>query len=156
MREPPQVMLIAAYIEPSRGSYVAWWIGAGALYGPSCVHFFRSASLRSVYRPFFVPTSSTTCFAICVPSPDLSARQGGDHVHDVPVSEGSVLATQEARVLLVHEQAEMRAQPAMLVAHPLGQRRMRLHQGLEGLAKRRCVQRHIARSAGEAAVRAVK
>ena len=43
-------------------------------------------------------------------------------MHDVAVFERSVLAAEEARVLLVHEEAEMRAQPAMLVAHPLGER----------------------------------
>src|SRR5512132_892506 len=77
-------------------------------------------------------------------------------MHDVSFREGGVLAAQEARVLLVHEQAEMRAQPAMLVAQPLRERWVRAHQGLEGLAERRRVQRDVARAAREAAVGAVE
>src|SRR6266545_5741657 len=77
-------------------------------------------------------------------------------MHDVSFREGSVLAAQEARVLLVHEQAEMRAQAAMLVAQPLRERWVSAHQGLEGLAQRRRVQRDLARAAGETAVGAVE
>ena len=40
-------------------------------------------------------------------------------MHDVPVRERSLLATQEARVLLIHKEAEVRAQPAVLIAQPL-------------------------------------
>src|ERR1041384_1394238 len=63
MRDPPQVELIAANIDWSRGSKDAWWIGAGAPCGPSTVHFFRSFD-RIVYRPFLVPTRSIADFAI--------------------------------------------------------------------------------------------
>src|SRR5258705_11585190 len=77
-------------------------------------------------------------------------------MNDVPISEPSVLAAQEARVLLVDEQAEVRAQPAMLVAHSLGQRWVRLHQCLKGLAERRCVERYVACPTREATVGAVK
>ena len=77
-------------------------------------------------------------------------------MHDVSIREGSVLATQEARVLLIHEQAEMRAQPAMLVTQPLREGGMRAHQRRERLAQRRRVERDVARSTGEAAVCAVE
>jgi len=77
-------------------------------------------------------------------------------VHDVSVREGSVLTTQEARVLLVHEEAEVRAEAAVLVAHPLRERRMRTHQRLERLAQRRGVKCDVARSARESAVGAVE
>jgi len=77
-------------------------------------------------------------------------------VHDVAVTERSVFATEEARVLLVHEEAEVRPQPTMLVPQPLRERRVSADQPLERLAKCRRVQRHVARAAREAAVRAVK
>ena len=77
-------------------------------------------------------------------------------MHDVAVTERSVFATEEARVLLVHEEAEVRPQPTMLVSQPLRQRRVSADQPLERLAERRRVQRHVARAAREAAVGAVK
>jgi hypothetical protein len=77
-------------------------------------------------------------------------------MHDVAVSERSVLATEEARILLVHEEAEMCAEPTVLVAHPLRERWMRAHQCLQGLTQRRGVERDVARSAREAAVSAVQ
>ena len=76
-------------------------------------------------------------------------------MHDVAVSERSVLAAEEARVLLVHEEAEMRAQPTMLVTHPLRERRMRADERLERFTQRRGVERDVARSARETAIRAV-
>src|SRR5204862_4631121 len=102
MRDPPQVELIAAYIDWSRGSNVAWWIGAGAPYGPSVVHFFRSA-LRIVKRPFFVPTRSATDFAIAflLNLLTVSAGQRGNDVHDIAVAEGGVFPAQKARILVV-------------------------------------------------------
>ena len=72
-----------------------------------------------------------------------------------PSAEGGVLATQEARVLLIHEEAEVPAQPAMLVAHPLRERRVRADQCLERLAQRRGLKCDVAHSARETAVGAV-
>lgn len=77
-------------------------------------------------------------------------------MNDVPVSEGSVLATQKARVLLIHEQAQMRAQPTVLVAQPFDQRRMRLHQCFKSLSQRPRVERELTRSAREIPVCAVE
>ena len=77
-------------------------------------------------------------------------------MHDVAIRESGVLATQEARVLLIHEETEMPAQPAMLVAHPLRERRVRADQCLERLAQRRRLECDIARSTRETAVRAVE
>ena len=77
-------------------------------------------------------------------------------MHDVPIREGSVLATQEARVLLIHEQAKVSAQPAVLVAQSFAQRRMRLHERRERIAQRGGVQRDVTRSAREIAVCAVE
>ena len=77
-------------------------------------------------------------------------------MHDVAVTERSVFATEEARVLLVHEEAEVRPQPTMLVPQPLRERWVSADQPLERLADCRRIQRHVARAAREAAVRAVK
>jgi hypothetical protein len=77
-------------------------------------------------------------------------------VHDVPVTQRSVLAAEEARVLLVHEQTEVRAQPPMLVPQPLRQRRVSADQSLERFMERRRVERDVAHAAREAAVRAMK
>src|SRR5437762_8910354 len=64
MRDPPHGWLTAANIDPSRGSYAAWWISAGANSGPSHANEPRPASPRRMYKPFFVPTRSVTFFAI--------------------------------------------------------------------------------------------
>ena len=77
-------------------------------------------------------------------------------MHDVSIREGSVLAAEEARVLLIHEEAEVRAEAAVLVAHPFRERGMRAHERLERLAQRRGVEHDVARSAGESAIGAVK
>jgi len=77
-------------------------------------------------------------------------------MHDVSIREGSVLAPEETRVLLIHEEAEVRAQPAMLVAHPFSERRVRADELSERLAQRRGVECDVARSARETAVRAVE
>jgi len=77
-------------------------------------------------------------------------------MNDVAVAERSVLAAEEARVLLIHEETEVRAQPAMLVAHPLRERRMLSHQLRKRLAQRRGVERDVTRSASETAVGAVE
>jgi len=77
-------------------------------------------------------------------------------VHDVAIREGGVLATKETRVLLIHEEAEVRAQLAMLVTQPLRERRMRGDQRRERLAQRRGIERDVTRSARETAVRAVE
>ena len=76
-------------------------------------------------------------------------------MHDVAIAERSVLATEEARVLLVHEEAEMGAQPPMFVMHPLREGRMRLNEGCERLTQRRGVERDVTRSARETAVSTV-
>ena len=76
-------------------------------------------------------------------------------MHDVAIREGGVLATQEARVLLIHEEAQVRAQLAMLVTQTLGQRWVRADQRSERLPQCRRVERDIARTAREPAVRAV-
>ncbi len=76
-------------------------------------------------------------------------------MHDVAVLERSVLATEEARVFLVHEEAEVGAQPAMLVPQPLRERRMHAGELLERLPQRRGVKGDVARAACEAPVGAV-
>ena len=77
-------------------------------------------------------------------------------MHDVSIREGSVLAAEEARVLLIHEEAEVRAEAAVLVAHPFRERGMRAHERLERLAQRRGVERDVTRSVSESAVGAVE
>src|SRR2546423_1023850 len=48
MRDPPHVWLTAANMDPSRGSYAAWWISAGANSGPSHANEPRPASPRKM------------------------------------------------------------------------------------------------------------
>src|SRR5438445_10672171 len=64
MRDPPHVWFTAANIDPSRGSYAAWWISAGAHSGPSHAHEPRLASPRRMYMPLFVAIRRVTYYAL--------------------------------------------------------------------------------------------
>src|SRR5258705_13557161 len=88
--------------------------------------------------------------------PDVSARERGDHVHDVAVLQGRLLAAQQPRVLVVHEERQVRTQLAMLVAQTLRKRGVRADQTFERVPQGSRVEGHLARAAGEAAPYAVQ
>ena len=74
---------------------------------------------------------------------------------DVAVVEWRVLPPEEARVVLIDKEREVRTKFAVFVAEALGEGRMGTHETLEGLPDRRRVERYITRATGETAVGAV-
>ena len=77
-------------------------------------------------------------------------------MHDVAFLEWSVLPPQQAGVVLVDEQRHVRSQFAVFVAEALGQARVSVDQRLESFAEVGCVERDLARAAGESAEGAVQ
>src|SRR5213593_4339572 len=77
-------------------------------------------------------------------------------VHDVALVERRVLPTEQARVVLVDEEREVRTQCAAFVAEPLGERGMRADERLERLAQRHRIERDVTSAARETAEGAVQ
>src|SRR5256885_15068287 len=88
--------------------------------------------------------------------PLLTARYRRNHVNDVAVVEWRVLPAEEARVVLIDEEREMRTKFAVFVAEPLGKARMGANEAVQRLTDRPGVERQVARATGEAAVVAVQ
>src|SRR5712691_6480067 len=70
--------------------------------------------------------------------------------------EWCVLPAEQARVVLIDEEREMRTQCAAFVAKPLGERRMRADERLERLPQRHRIERDVTGAARETAEGAVQ
>src|SRR5439155_5183496 len=82
--------------------------------------------------------------------PLTTARQRGDHMHGVAVTQRGILPTEEARVLVVDEEREVRSQFAVFVAEALFERRVALGERVQRLPQRGRVELHLPRAAGKA------
>jgi hypothetical protein len=77
-------------------------------------------------------------------------------MNDVAFVEWRVLPTEEARVVLVDEEREVRTEFAPFVAKALSERGMGAHEPVQRLPDRPGVEGHVTRATGEAAVGAVQ
>ena len=77
-------------------------------------------------------------------------------MHDVALVERRVLPAEQARVVLIDKEREVRTQCAAFVAKPLGERRMRADERLERIAQRHRIERDVTCAPRETAEGAVQ